>query len=65
MSDSTDGEMCLGMKGKAECIYKETCSLYLMNMTDEQIDAGPEWIRCIEPDLKKWTCYVPLDGRRM
>ena len=43
-----------------ECIYKETCAKWLMNIPD---DNEEDMFVVTHHDLKKYTCYVPIDGR--
>jgi hypothetical protein len=54
-------KFCFGCDDRNDCIYKETCALYIKNIPDDEDDE--EWYRVVMPDLKKWTCHVPLDGK--
>jgi len=48
-------KLCLAF----ECIYKNTCTKWIENIPDET----ESLFMVMQPDLKKYTCYVPMDGK--
>lgn len=55
MSEVTTDKVCLN----SECIYRNTCLVYLDNTPDD----GPEILRLTECNDETYDQYVPLDGQ--
>ena len=45
---------------KDECIYRHTCTKWLMNIPED--DDAEVYPVVMEPDTKRYTCYMPVDG---
>jgi len=47
---------------KETCIYRYTCTKWLMNIPDDNED---DMLLVMKPDTKKYTCYVSMDGQEV